>query len=72
MGKHALSLIFFFLILLRNGIFMVFWHRDIDQHSEVTNPAQTFAFINHLSQVIIAPNFRDKDFTVLLASRSKI
>lgn len=43
-----------------------------DQHLETTNRAQTFAFINRLSQMFVASNFRDKDFAVLLAACSKI
>lgn len=45
---------------------------DRGQQLEITNPVQTFAFRNHLSQMFVAANFRDKDFTVLLAARSKV
>lgn len=31
------------------------------QHSETTNPAQIFAFRNQLSQMFVAPNFRDEN-----------
>lgn len=70
MEKH--DILFILLILLRNGVLIVVWHGDRDQHLEITNPAQTFVFINHLSQVMVTPNFRDEDFTILLASCSKI
>lgn len=42
------------------------------QHLETTNTAQTFAFINRLSQMFVVPNFRDEDFTVLLAACVKV
>ena len=57
MEKH--DILFILLILLRNGVLIVVWHGDRDQHLEITNPAQTFVFINHLSQVMVTPNFRD-------------
>lgn len=49
---------------------MMLWPGD--RHLEITNPAQTFAWVNHLSQAVVSPNFRDEDFTVLLAACSKV
>lgn len=53
-----------------NGVSLMVWPGD--QHLEITNPAQTFASVNHLSQVVVSPNFRDEDFTVLLAACFKV
>lgn len=43
-----------------------------DQHLEITNPAPTFAWVNCRSQAVVSPNFRDEDFTALLAAGSKV